>query len=152
MSWPVVSQYLSKLTHQTPTDMKALAPYAHWFLRIALASVFLYHGITKFPNLQSMAEGMGMPVFVVGLLAAMEVAAGVLIMVGGAGPEWATRAAGAIIIVIMLGAIFMVHLKNGWNSVRMDAGMEFQFTLTMIALFFVLVGNHWTKHHDTVEG
>jgi len=46
----------------------------------------------------------------------------------------------------MLGAIFMVHLQHGWNSVNMGSGnmgrgMEFQFTLLMIALYFLVVGN-----------
>ena len=46
----------------------------------------------------------------------------------------------------MLGAIFMVHLQHGWNSVNMGSGnmgrgMEFQFTLLMLALFFLFVGN-----------
>ena len=35
--------------------MKKLAPYAHWLLRIALAAVFLYHGLTKFPNAEKLS-------------------------------------------------------------------------------------------------
>jgi putative oxidoreductase len=40
----------------------------------------------------------------------------------------------------------MVHLQHGWNSVNMGSGnmgkgMEFQFTLLMIALYFLFVGN-----------
>lgn len=128
------------------TTMKALLPHAHWLLRLALASVFLYHGLTKFPALGMLSEMMGMPTIMIGLLATMETAAGVLILVGGFGPAWATRIAGAMIAVVMLGAIFMVHLQNGWNSVNMGMGnegqgMEFQFTLLMIALFFVITGN-----------
>lgn len=118
-----------------------LAPSMHWALRIALGSVFLYHGITKFPVLSGMAEMMGMPVFVVGLLAAVETLAGVLIVLGDWLPAWTTRLGGALIVPVMLGAIFMVHLPNGWNSVSMDQGMEFQFTLLMIAIYFLFVGN-----------
>ncbi len=44
-------------------QLRALAPYSHWFLRLALGSVFLYHGLTKFPALGGMAEMTGMPVF-----------------------------------------------------------------------------------------
>jgi len=29
--------------------LAVLAPYAHWTLRLAVGSVFLYHGLTKFP-------------------------------------------------------------------------------------------------------
>lgn len=129
--------------------MDTLKPYAHWLLRFALAGVFLYHGITKFPALEMMAEMMEMPVFMVGLLAAMETVAGILILFGGIGPAWASRVAGAIIAVVMLGAIVMVHAQHGWNSVNMGMGnegrgMEFQFTLLMIALYFVVVGNGTT--------
>lgn len=126
--------------------LDGLAPIAHWFLRVALAGVFLYHGITKFPNLAGMAEGMGMPVIMVGLLASMETLAGLLILVGGFAKDWMTRLAGLIIAAVMLGAIFLVHLQHGWNSVNMGSGnmgrgMEFQFTLLMLGLYFLAVGN-----------
>lgn len=122
------------------------APHAHWLLRFALAAVFLYHGLTKFPALGMLSEMMGMPAFMVALLASMETGAGILILVGGTGPAWATRTAGAIVTLVMLGAIMMVHWPHGWNSVNMGMGnegrgMEFQVTLIMIALYFVVVGN-----------
>lgn len=65
-----------------------------------------------------------------------------------------TRLAGLFIAPIMLGAIFMVHLQHGWNSVNMGTGnmgkgMEFQFTLLMIALYFLFVGNaHSGADHE----
>lgn len=122
------------------------APNAHWLLRFSLAAVFLYHGLTKFPELGMLSEMMGMPSIMIGMLATMETAAGILILVGGVGPAWATRTAGVIVIMVMLGAIGMVHWPHGWNSVNMGMGnegrgMEFQVTLLMIALYFVIVGN-----------
>lgn len=127
------------------STLDRLSQHAHWALRIALASVFVYHGLTKFPVLGSMAEMMGMPVFVVGLLAITETAAGVLIIAGGFGPSWMTRLGGLLIIPVMLGAIGMIHIHNGWNSVSMEQGMEFQFTLLMTALFFFIAGNNVQK-------
>lgn len=126
------------------------APHAHWLLRFSLAAVFLYHGLTKFPALGMLSEMMGMPSFMIALLATMETAAGILILVGGVGPSWATRTAGAIVTVVMLGAISMVHWQNGWNSVNMGMGnegrgMEFQVTLLTIALYFLIVGNAHRK-------
>jgi putative oxidoreductase len=126
--------------------LRSFAPYSHWFLRLALGSVFLYHGVTKFPALGGLAEMMGMPVFMVGLLAAAETVGALLVLVGGLGWDWMTRLGGLLIVPIMLGAIFMVHLQHGWNSVNMGSGnmgrgMEFQFTLLMIALYFLVVGN-----------
>jgi uncharacterized membrane protein YphA (DoxX/SURF4 family) len=35
--------------------MKLLTSNAHWLLRIALASVFVYHGVLKFQNLEGFA-------------------------------------------------------------------------------------------------
>lgn len=127
-------------------QLRALAPHAHWFLRIALGSVFLYHGLTKFPALGGLAEMMGMPVLMVGVLATIETLGGLFVLVGGMGPDWMTRLGGLFIIPVMLGAIFMVHLQHGWNSVNMGTGnmgkgMEFQVTLLLIALYFLVVGN-----------
>lgn len=126
--------------------LRSLAPYSHWFLRLALGSVFLYHGVTKFPALGGLAEMMGMPVFMVGVLATVETVGALLILVGGLGWDWMTRLGGLLIAPVMLGAIFMVHLQHGWNSVNMGSGnmgrgMEFQFTLLMIALYLLVVGN-----------
>jgi putative oxidoreductase len=133
------------------------APHSHWLLRFALASVFLYHGITKFPMLEMLAGMMEMPVAMVGMLAAMETLAGLLILVGGVSSHWFTRSAGAIVVVIMIGAIAMVHWPHGWNSVNMGMGnegrgMQFQVTLIAIALYFVIVGNgRPTAHEATVS-
>jgi uncharacterized membrane protein YphA (DoxX/SURF4 family) len=47
------------------TTMKAvnnLSPHTHWFLRAAIASVFIYHGVGKFASLSQMAAMMKMSV------------------------------------------------------------------------------------------
>lgn len=36
--------------------MKRLTSNAHWLLRIAIASVFIYHGLLKFFNLEGFAQ------------------------------------------------------------------------------------------------
>ena len=120
------------------------SPYAHWFLRISIGSVFLYHGLTKFPVAPGMAQMMGMPVVMVYLLAIMETAAGALALYGGVGPDWATRLSGLIVIPVMLGAIFMVHWGQ-WAFAASEThpmgGMEFQLTLVLIGLYFLVKGN-----------
>ena len=120
--------------------LKNLAPHAHWLLRVGLASVFFYHGATKFGDLGGMAEMMGMPTAMIGLLAAVEVGGALLILLGGASKDWMTRISGLAFAVIMVAAIFMVHLEHGWNSIG-NMGMEFQFTLLMTSLYFLIVGN-----------
>lgn len=126
----------------------SLSAQAHWLLRIALASVFLFHGIQKFMNLDAGATMMGLPVAVWGLVAFAEVAGGLGILVGGflksATGSLITRLAGLAIVPVMLGAIFMVHWGR-WSFSPTEThpmgGMEFQVVLLLIALFFLFRGN-----------
>lgn len=117
--------------------------FAHWLPRAALAAIFLYHGGTKFPAAQAMADMMAMPVVMIYLLGTMEVVGSLLMLWGGVGPAWATRVAGAIFSVVMVGAIGMVHAQHGWNSINMGGGnegrgMEFQVLILAVSLFFAL--------------
>ncbi|MFC1547979.1 DoxX family protein [Candidatus Neomarinimicrobiota bacterium] len=116
--------------------------HVHWLPRLSFASIFIYHGIGKFPIAPMMAEGMGMPVFMVYLLGTMEIVAGILILAGAFGREILTRLAGLIIAVVMLGAIFMVHVKNGWNGVTMEQGAELQVFVFAVAIYFLVKGNN----------
>ena len=123
--------------------MKKLSPYAHWAIRIAVAGVFLYHGLGKFGNLAGGAQMMGMPVIVWSLVAISETLGGALILLGGFLPDWATRLGGFLIIPPMLGAVFMVHWPQ-WSFLPSEThpmgGMEFQVTLLMLGVFFLLRG------------
>jgi len=116
--------------------LKVLAPNVHWALRLSLAATFLYHGVGKFP-----IEGpaMGLPVAVVWAVALAELAAGVLLIVGAFGKEMLTRLAGLIVVVIMIGAIALVHAKNGFSV--MNGGMEFQLLMLAGGLYFASKGN-----------
>jgi putative oxidoreductase len=125
------------------TFLRPLAPYAHWLLRIALASVFLFHGISKFLDLSGTAQMME-SMFMAVLAAVLETGGGALVLAGGTGNDLLTRLGGLFIAPVMLGAIFMVHWGQ-WHFAASEThpmgGMEFQFTLLMIALYFVFVGN-----------
>ncbi len=116
--------------------LKVLAPNVHWALRLSLAATFLYHGVGKFP-----IEGpaMGLPVAVVWAVALAELAAGVLLIAGAFGKEMLTRLAGLIVVVIMIGAIALVHAKNGFSV--MNGGMEFQLLMLAGGLYFASKGN-----------
>ena len=116
--------------------LKVLAPNVHWALRLSLAATFLYHGFGKFP-----IEGpaMGLPVPVVWAVALGELAAGVLLIAGAFGKEMLTRLAGLIVVVIMIGAIALVHAKNGFSV--MNGGMEFQLLMLASGLYFASKGN-----------
>lgn len=130
-----------------------LKPYAHWFLRIALVSVFLYHGLNKFPKLNDLAQMMNMPVLAVAMLAMMETVGALLLLLGGFSREWMTRVGALLLLPVMLGAIFMIHWGQ-WNFAPSQThpmgGIEFQFTLVMIQLYFLIVGNN--VNPEKVEG
>ncbi len=123
---------------------KTISKQAHWLLRIALASVFLYHGIGKFPHLQNLAAMMKMPVALIFLLAVMEVSGALLVLVGGFRKEWATRLGTLFLMPVMLGAIAMVHWPQ-WSFVASKThpmgGMEFQVTLLLVQLYLFVRGN-----------
>jgi len=116
--------------------LKNLSPHVHWGLRLSLAATFLFHGATKMP-----VEGpmMGMPVAVIWILALAEVAAGVMLIAGAFGKEILTRLGGLIVVVVMVGAIAVVHAKNGFNV--MNGGMEFQLLMIAVGLYFASKGN-----------
>lgn len=119
---------------------------AHWFLRIAVAAVFLYHGFTKFGTLDDFAAMMGLTVAGSFVVALAECTAGILILAGGAQTDYAdgaSRLGGLLILPVMLGAIIKVH-GGRWSFTPADGfpmgGAEFQTLLLMIGLFFVLRG------------
>jgi len=118
--------------------LSPLAPHVHWPLRLSLAATFLYHGIAKFP-VAAFSEAMGMAVPMVWAVAIAEIVAGAALIVGAFGNDILTRLGGLIVMVIMMGAIGMVHLQNGWNV--MNGGMEFQVLMLAAGLYFAARGN-----------
>ena len=121
-----------------------LSPYAHWFLRLAIASVFIYHGLTKFPVLGGMAEMMGLPVAILFLVAVAETVGGTLVLLGGFLKDWMTRIGALMLMPIMLGAIFMVHWGQ-WHFKATEShpmgGMQFQVTMLLVLLYLFVKGN-----------
>lgn len=122
-----------------------IAPYAHWALRIALAGVFVYHGIGKFANLAGFAQMAQLSQFVALLVALAETVGGILVVVGGFSKDWITRLGAFMFIPVMIGAIVMVHWGQ-WNFVPSEThkmgGMEFQVVLLLISLYLVITGNN----------
>jgi len=82
---------------------------------------------------------MGMPAAMVWILAIAELAAGVMLIAGAFGKEILTRVGALIVIVVMVGAIGMVHAKNGFNV--MNGGMEFQILMLVTGLYLAAKGN-----------
>ncbi|MDJ0918186.1 MAG: DoxX family protein [Woeseiaceae bacterium] len=121
-----------------------LTPDAHWLLRAGLASVFLFHGFGKVPNVAGFAETMGLPYTIALLVTFAEIAAGLGIIVGGFGRELITRLATLAMIPVLIGAIALVHGPR-WSFTPTEGfpmgGMEFQVVLLLGALYFLIVGN-----------
>lgn len=128
--------------------MKFLTTNAHWFLRIALASVFIYHGVLKFMNLDGFAQMLPISYLQVVLVAAAETGGGLLVLYGGlrrdAISDLATRVGAALNVPVIIGAIALVHWGQ-WNFVPSAShpmgGFEFQAVLLLIMFYVAAVGN-----------
>ena len=128
--------------------MKFINSNAHWLLRIALASVFLYHGVLKLMNLEGFAQMLPISYTEVVLVALAETVGGLLVLLGGLNSgrlfDLATRIGAALNIPVIIGAISIVHWDR-WNFVPSDThpmgGFEFQAVLLLVLLFLVITGN-----------
>ena len=105
-------------------------------VRLALASVFMYHGGQKLfgwfegKGLTGLIEGYG---YVVGnLIGIGEFFGGLGLLVGVL-----TRFSGLSLVLIMAGAIWYVHGKNGFGG---QGGYEFNLVLLLCALAIAMAG------------
>jgi putative oxidoreductase len=128
--------------------LEPVSRHAHWLLRFVLGSVFIYMGLDKFMGggLGEFAGMMGLPVFLVLLVALSELGGGTLVVIGGfsAGMGWVTRLGALLIVPVMLGAIFMVKWGQ-WHFMATPThpmgGMMFEVALLMVALYLLIKGN-----------
>ncbi len=128
--------------------MKFFTTNAHWLLRIALSSVFIFHGLLKFSNLEMFAQMLPISFTEVVLVAFAETAGGFLVLFGGFRrdkiSDLATRIGAALNIPVIVGAISIVHWGR-WNFVPSEThpmgGFEFQAVLLLVMVFLVITGN-----------
>lgn len=126
---------------------------AHWLLRIAIASVFLYHGLLKLANLEGFASMLPISYTQVVLVALAETGGALLLIIGGIGRkpifDLATRVGALLNIPVMIGAISMVHWGR-WNFLPSEShpmgGIEFQTVLILMMLFIAITGNDGLRH------
>jgi putative oxidoreductase len=118
-----------------PSQMDA----ALLLIRLAAALAFLYHGggilfgMFRGPGPVQFAALMHMPVVVGYLVGLAQVAGGLAILTG-----ILIRVGAASVIVVMLGAIFLVHLAHGFDINA--GGIEYALTQMLIALALLLAG------------
>ena len=114
-----------------------LKPYAGLFLRLGLGVIFVYHGAHKVfgegANLGSSWNPHGMPSIMQIMVAWGELLAGLGCLTGVL-----SAFASMGIIAIMIGAIVMVHGKNGFSM--MDHGFEYNYALIMMCLALMATG------------
>ncbi len=109
------------------------------FLRIASGLVFIYHGSAILfgafgaPGPLRFAAGMHAPA-VVGYLVGLAQFAGGLAVLSGV----FFRIGAACIVIVMLGAILLVHLPHGFNVGK--GGMEYALTQLLVAAALLLTG------------
>jgi putative oxidoreductase len=107
-------------------------------LRIG-ALAFLYHGSAILfgafggPGPYRFAAHVHMPAIVGYLVGLAQVAGGLAILSGAL-----IRLGAACIIVVMLGAIFLVHLPHGFDVTK--GGIEYAFTQLLIAIALLITG------------
>jgi putative oxidoreductase len=126
---------------QTPTvtPRPAQVSAALLVLRIASALSFLYHGSAILfgtfggPGPQRFAAFLHLPA-VVGYLVGLAQFAGGLAILSGV----LIRLGAACIMVVMLGAIFLVHLPHGFDVSK--HGLEYALTQLLIALALLITG------------
>lgn len=137
---------MSDITYTRPLlAWNGLARHAHWLLRVALSSVYIYHGITKLPALEGMANMLGLPVAILLLVALGEVVGGAFILLGGfmsgVSRRWVTRFGVLIVTPIILGAIVLFHWGQ-WtfapSATHAMGGMEFQVTLLLLQFYLLI--------------
>lgn len=125
------------LTSATRPPLVGLVDVALLSVRVGLAVVFMFHGGQK---LFGLFGGQGMTQLVEGfgpvlgyMIAVGEFFGGLGLLVG-----FLSRFSAASLVVIMGGAIALVHGKNGFSLA--NQGFEYNFTLIMMALAILLAG------------
>ncbi len=109
-------------------------------LRIASSATFLFHGSQILFGFfggggpQSVSSSFHAPILIGYLVGLAEIAGGLAILSGVL-----FRVGATCIIIVMLGAIFAVHIKNGFDSEK--DGIEFAFDHLLIALALLLTGS-----------
>ncbi|MBV9392136.1 MAG: DoxX family protein [Verrucomicrobia bacterium] len=120
-------------TRSSSTDAALL------LLRIACGLVFIYHGSAILfgafdgPGPEKFAAGMHAPVLIGYLVGLAQFGGGLAVLTG-----ILIRLGALCIVVVMFGAIFLVHLQHGFEVAK--GGIEFALTMLLIAFALFLTG------------
>ena len=103
-------------------------------LRASIGVIFIIHGFAKFgnPGFGGWISSMGIPAEMQIPIALAEFVPGILLLIGVL-----TRISGALLSIVMLGAIFLV---KGASSLDGDKGYEFDLILLAASLVVIVAG------------
>lgn len=102
-------------------------------LRLAVAAVFIYHGLPKLRAPSKMAQGMGWSAWRVALLGAVEFGSSIGLLAG-----FHFRWAAALLVIVMLGAIY--HKIFKWKmKFSMSGGTGWEFDLILLAANIAII-------------
>jgi len=122
-----------------PQSLPSRFNLALLILRIAAALVFLYHGSAILfgafggPGPAAFAAHMHAPVIIGYLVGLAQVGGGLALLTG-----IFHRFGALCIMIVMIGAIFLVHLPHGFSVA--NGGYEFALTEFLIALALLFTG------------
>ncbi len=126
-------------TTSSPMAYSSQHNFALLILRIASALVFLYHGAAILfgvfggPGPVAFAAFMHAPAIIGYLVGLAQFAGGLAILTGVL-----FRVGAVCILIVMVGAILLVHLPHGFNIAHQ--GMEYALTQFLLALALFLTG------------
>lgn len=105
-------------------------------LRIAVAVIFLYHGLPKLTKSKMMSQMMGMPAGMIFMLGMIEILASLGIAFGVY-----TQLSALLLAIVMVGATGMKMMKWGVPFAASDkTGWEFDFILFFASVAILLGG------------
>ena len=117
---------------------KLISSNIHWCLRITLAITFFIHGypkVVEIGKLKPLFSKIGLPEIFAYLVGPFEVIGALFLLIGPFINKKVTQIGALLIIIIMIGAIFTVHINDGW------VGNEWQILIVCVCLLFLIKGN-----------
>ncbi|MEN3292731.1 MAG: putative oxidoreductase [Burkholderiales bacterium] len=116
------------------------APYAAFLLRLSLGTMWIAHALLKLlvftmPGFQGFLASQGMPVFMAWPVVLMELAGGILILLGLHG-----RIISLALLPVLAGAT-LAHIGNGWVFSAANGGWEYPVFLIAASIVHVILGD-----------
>jgi len=107
------------------------------FMRVVMGVMFLVHGVAKFQmglgNVDAWFSSIGIPGFLAYVVAVLELAGGILLILG-----LFTRVVSALFVVMLIGAIVTTKLSVGLLGNGQMAGYELDLGFILVTLYLAV--------------